>query len=42
MVKKRKAYKFFVGNPEGRTSSRWEVNIKVDVRETGTAGVVYI
>jgi hypothetical protein len=44
---KRNAYRILVGKPEGerplgRPRRRWEVNIKMDVREIGWGGVDWI
>jgi hypothetical protein len=44
MGEKRNAYKILVGKPEGkrpigRPRSRWEDNIKMDLREIGCDGV---
>jgi hypothetical protein len=44
---KRKAYRIFVGKPEGkrplgRPRRRWENNIKVDLREIGWGGTDWI
>jgi hypothetical protein len=47
MVEIRNAYKILVGIPEGkrlfrRSRSRWEDDIRMDVRETGCEGVDWI
>jgi hypothetical protein len=44
MWEKKNAYRILVGKPErkrqlGRPSSRWEDNIKMDLREMGWGGV---
>jgi hypothetical protein len=44
MVKKRNAYRFLEGNlegrrPLGRPRSRWEENIRTDLREIGWDGI---
>jgi hypothetical protein len=44
---KRNAYRVFVGTPEGkiplgRPRSRWEDNIKMDLREIGWGGMNWI
>jgi hypothetical protein len=41
---KRNAYRILVGNPEGkkpleRPSCRWDINIKMDLREIGWDGM---
>jgi hypothetical protein len=36
---KRNAYRTSMGKPEGRTSCRWEVKIKSDLREIGWGGM---
>jgi hypothetical protein len=47
MREERKVYKVFVGKPEGkrplgRPKRRWEVGIRMDLRETGLGGVDWI
>jgi hypothetical protein len=47
MVEGRGVYRFFVGRPEGkrplgRPRRRWEVNIKLDLREIGVDGANWI
>jgi hypothetical protein len=47
MGEKRNAYTIFVGNPEGkrplgRPRHRWVNNIKMDLREIGWDGMVWI
>jgi hypothetical protein len=46
-VKKRNAYRILMGKPEGkrplgRPGRRWVDNIKMDIRETGWDGMVWI
>jgi hypothetical protein len=47
MVDKRNAYRILVGKPEakrplGKPRSRWLDNIKIDLREIGYDGMVWI
>jgi hypothetical protein len=47
MGKKRNAYRVWVGKPKakravGRPRPRWEVNIKMDLREIGWGGTDWI
>jgi hypothetical protein len=47
MGEKRNAYRILVGKPEGRRPlerprRRWVVNIKMDLREIGWDGIVWI
>jgi hypothetical protein len=38
MGTKRNAYRILVGKPEGRTISRWEDNIKMNLRHIKCSG----
>jgi hypothetical protein len=47
MGEKRNAYRILVGNPEGkkplgRPRCRWEDNIRMDLREIGWTGLIWL